>query len=177
MNMEEIWKKIPEFPEEFEVSNFGRVRRLCGKYRTTYRGNVIFRTKRPKIYELKKLGTKGYQRINLLGRVWQVHRLVASAFIHNPNNLPQVNHKNGVKTDNSADNLEWVSNIENRRHAVAMGLHASGERCTQAKLTAEKVKQLRAMAGQYTQRQLASMFGLVQQTVSCILIGKTWKSV
>lgn len=69
----------------------------------------------------------GYSRVNLWvnGKVTQkqVHRLVAIEHIENPNNKPQVNHIDGDKSNNNAQNLEWVTNQENRDHAVRLGLH------------------------------------------------------
>lgn len=57
-----------------------------------------------------------------------VHRLVASAFIDNPDNLSDVNHKNGLKGDNHVDNLEWMSRKDNLLHAMRTGLHANPEK-------------------------------------------------
>lgn len=118
----EEWRKIPGLPPEFEASNYGRIRRLAGTYKTTFFGQLITRAKPAKIFALKKLSPKGYQRINLCGRVYAVHRLIGKAFILNPLNLPQINHKDGIKVHNWTDNLEWNTNQENRDHAVAMGL-------------------------------------------------------
>jgi hypothetical protein len=62
------------------------------------------------------LVTKGYPTVSLYKKDYQVHRLVADAFIPNPNNLPQVNHINGDKTDNRVENLEWCTNRQNVTH-------------------------------------------------------------
>lgn len=124
----EIWRKIPNISEEYEVSNLGRVRRIGGTYQTTFYGQSITRSKPPKIFALRALSAKGYQRINLEGRVRQIHRIVALAFLPNPDGLPQINHKDGIKTNNKVENLEWCTNQDNRNHAVANGLHAKGPR-------------------------------------------------
>lgn len=77
----------------------------------------------------QRLDKYGYLRVNLYegtkNHTVTVHRLVAKAFVPNPNNLPEVNHIDGDKTNNNADNLEWVSSSENQKHAFMIGLQKS----------------------------------------------------
>lgn len=98
----EIWKDAPGFPG-YQVSNAGRVRSF---ERILVPDNV-----------------KGYYRVRLYrkGRVSRVyiHRLVASAFVPNPGGLPQINHKNEIKTDNRPDNLEWCTAQYNNTYGTA----------------------------------------------------------
>lgn len=110
----EIWKTLPGTKGFIEISNEGRVRSfLRGEER-------ILKT---------QTDQKGYQRFSITidrhKTTYKLHREVAKAFVPNDNNLPQVNHKNGNKNDNTAANLEWVSNLENARHAVENGLWAN----------------------------------------------------
>ena len=115
----EIWKKIDsDGVGTYEVSNEGRVRRVLhdrraikkyGQYK--YLKPVLHRGKRTNYLDIG-IG----RRKRML-----VHRLVAEAFIPNPNNLPQVNHKNGNGMDNRVENLEWVTNRENAIHARENG--------------------------------------------------------
>lgn len=104
-----IWKAIPGTKGEYQVSNTGLVM-------TTKTGRIL----RPVI------DVRGYERVALYktdkDRRYKVHRLVATAFIPNPNSLPQVNHKDGDKRNNNVDNLEWISNADNMKHANANGL-------------------------------------------------------
>ena len=95
----EVWKPIPGYVGFYEVSNFGRVKSLNYKRTGTTK---ILKPKKDKygylIIHLSKNGLKKY---------YLVHRLVAMTFIPNPDNLPQINHRNEIKTDNSVWNLEW----------------------------------------------------------------------
>lgn len=100
---------------------------------------------------------------------------MAAAFIDNPNSLPQVNHINGIKSDNRVDNLEWVTGCQNMVHASKSGLlnPISGERHYCAKLTTEQVKEIRACKSM-SQREMARMYGVSKATIAGILNNKTW---
>ena len=108
--MEEIWKDIKGYEGLYQVSNLGRVKSLP---RLMFNGKGYFMSKE----KILKLGTaNGYKRVTLCKNNEQepflVHRLVAEAFIPNPNNLPQVNHKIDDfehRSDNRVENLEWCT--------------------------------------------------------------------
>ena len=107
----EIWKTIAGTKGFIEVSNQGRARSLL-------RGE-------PRVLK-PQVDNKGYHRIRVTVERekmnYKVHREIAKAFIPNPNNLPQVNHKDGNKNNNSVDNLEWITNRDNAHHAIENGL-------------------------------------------------------
>jgi hypothetical protein len=113
--MTEHWKTIANF-EAYEVSDLGRVRRrLPGGSGAAVVGKLLKPRPDPKGY-LKVVLCRDGEHSK------KVHRLVAEAFIPNPLNLPQVNHKRGNKADNRALKLEWRSNLGNMQHAVSLGL-------------------------------------------------------
>ena len=125
-SLQEEWKYIEGYEKKYQISNMGRLRSLYFKDK--------YGNKWDKIYYLKwSLNRKGYQRTRLclngkLNSSVFAHRLVADAFIPNPQNLPQVNHKDGNKKNNRVDNLEWCSNKENALHSQKNGLNPSLKR-------------------------------------------------
>lgn len=117
---------------------------------------------------------KGYLRVSISKKLIFVHRLVAEKYIPNPDNLPQVNHKDGNKLNNSVENLEWVSNQQNREHAVETGLHLSGEACSWSKLDWEKVDFIRTHLD-ISNDELGKMFNVSPHTINDVKLYKTWK--
>lgn len=119
----EFWKPIPGYPA-YDVSNFGRVRSWKGRSRVRgIKGTIKVRRVIPRMMVTRIPKGKGYLTIVLDQRgTKQVHRLVASAFIPNPDNLPEVNHKNAIKSDCRLENLEWSTRLLNQQHAWDAGL-------------------------------------------------------
>lgn len=171
-DVEEIWKPVPmpEWGDAYDVSNLGRVRRIkpaCG--------STVGKILKP------VNATKGYYQVSL-GRHCNalIHRLVAEAFIGPCPPKHEVNHKNGIKTDNRIDNLEYVTSFENNKHAVDLGLRwrHRGEAHHSAKLTAKTVQAIRELLAQgVRQATIARRYGLSRSVVSRIKQGKTWKHI
>lgn len=110
----EIWKQFHDF---YEVSNTGKVKSLP---RTVTRKDGITRKVTGKILK-PFVNPHGYLTFRLQGISYQVHRIVAETFIPNPENKPQVNHKDLNKSNNDISNLEWVTHKENTHHAIQNG--------------------------------------------------------
>lgn len=109
-------------------------------------------------------------------RYFLVHRLVASLYVPNPYKKEQVNHIDGDKTNNNADNLEWVTNRENRQHAVKNELQIHGDKCPWAKLSQADVYFIRSHP-EMTRKDLADRLGVSAHTISDIRLGRSWKTV
>ena len=124
--MEEIWKDIPGYEGYYQVSNLGRVKSL---ERRVYKGvdkngNPFYQTLKTRICVLQKSSWGGYPSIVLRKdrnvKSFFVHRLVASLFVPNQENLKEINHKDGDRNNNVAENLEWCNRSYNIWHAYHM---------------------------------------------------------
>lgn len=116
----EEWRDIKGFEGFYQISNYGLIK---GIQRKIYRDN-FYTIRKEKILK-KSLDKDAYEKI-ILSKLnkdytFQVHRLIGSAFLNNPTNLPTINHKNKIKSNNFVLNLEWASHRENSCHRSKMG--------------------------------------------------------
>lgn len=165
--MEEAWLPIAGFEASHEVSNFGHVR-------TTARREHILAPKVGRGYYRAVLTVKGTQHVRL------IHRLVAEMFLGPaPSDRHQVNHIDGDKLNNRADNLEWCTASENGKHAYRVGLSVSrkGSQHGRAKLNEEQIAEIRSLRGIVPHRVLAARFGVQQTHISRIMRGVRWAHV
>lgn len=174
----EYWADIKDYEGYYQVSNFGCVRSvdrvdIAGHRRT---GKILkFNCSGSAKYARYRLSKEG-QKTNFDG-----HRLVAQAFISNPDNSPVVNHINGVKTDNRLTNLEWCTAQDNIKHACKMGLNNSnyqkGESNPQAKLSTFDVLEIKRLLieSKLSQREIASKFNISEGAIYNIKSGSNWK--
>lgn len=138
----------------------------------------VFSKRTGKIKKMKLHTTqKGYKEVELYGKTYKVHRLVAKTYIPNPNNLPQVNHKNGNKQDNSVDNLEWCDNSYNQKHAWENGLHKPHKPKNRV-LTDKLAEQIRFeyKTTKISHRELANKYNVSKTTIGDLLRGKYYKN-
>jgi len=125
---------------------------------------------------------KGYLRVSLGANRESnlVHRLVAKAFIHNPDNYSQVNHKDTNKKNNKVSNLEWCTNSMNMAHAIENGLRASfkGQLNGRCILSESDVLEIRAKSKSgYSKPQLASEYGVSTHAIKDIRMGRSWTHI
>ena len=165
--MQETWKDVNGYKGFYKVSSWGRIFSFA---REGTNGGLLSLIKTPKSYLVVNL----YQGSKLTN--CRVHRLVARAFIPNPDNKPEINHKNGVKTDNRVDNLEWVTHEENITHATKTGLMPKGENCYKAKLTEEDVLKIIELLkiNFLSMKQIARLFNVGPRQINYISQGKSW---
>jgi len=171
----EIWRDVVGYEGIYKVSSIGRVKSLERLVKCGHPGSNP-RRKKEKVLNIN-YHTDGYPQtqLNVDGkfRTIKIHRLVAEAFLPNPKCFLIVNHKDGNKANNSADNLEWCTSSENVRHALNTGLlvHKTGENHHNSKLNQNQAQQIR---GVLPQRKVAKIFGVSQNVVTKIQLERSY---
>ena len=142
-------------------------------YYVTEDGNIY--SAKTKRMVAQRINPCGYKAVNLSingkCKTFDVHRLVALAYIPNPDNLPVINHKNGIKTDNRVENLEWVTHKENVMHAIETGLWkpAKGKETNHGRFEVSDVLRIRELKEQGLPiRKIAKMFNITHGAVEQI---------
>lgn len=159
----EIWKDIKDYENYYEVSNLGNIR-------SKNHYSVLGQKRFYKSKEIKTIIDNGYFRVSLyIGtkkNTLRLHRIIAIAFINNIENKPQVNHINGIKTDNRVENLEWCTSSENVTHAYKNNL-------IKTKLSKKDVIDI--FNDNNSQRLIAKKYNVSQGIISRIKNKKVYK--
>ncbi len=169
--MQEEWQIIADYPD-YSISNMGNLKSRRPWSKQKDKTIVKERLLNPHLTHY------GYRAVRLCKDGKQVdrliHRLVIAAFIGDCPEGKEVNHIDGVKTNNRIDNLEYVTDSEQRQHAYDMGLQKKGGDKWNAILNAEKVVEIRNLIGKMKGREIAKIYGVTPGTISDIKKGRRW---
>lgn len=168
---EEIWKEIDGYNGHYLINAIGQIKSKQKNWKN-------YRIKTPVLHP------QGYYTVvlwlNYKPKLFKIHRLIAQYFIPNPLNLPAINHKNGIKTDNRIGNLEWCTFQHNVRHMFDNKLTtAIGETHYNSKLKKRDIKWIRE---NYHPKKMhtgiiSKKFGITPQCAGRILLRKSWKHI
>lgn len=169
---DEQWKDVPEYEGLYLVSTHGRV--FSFKRAGNRKDRILkpFRSSANGSYRCVSLNKNGVDKRK------SIHRLVATAFIKNPNGLREVNHKDGRPSNNHVDNLEWVNRSQNQLHAFAIGLKSNkGEMNGNHELTEREANFMRYIRGLYPEIKtidIADFYGVAPDHIRKIFRFKAW---
>lgn len=165
---DELWQPISECPDHYQISNMGRCRSLdritlWGNREIFIKGRILCAKHRKGLYSSYILS------VNNVHMTRQIHTLVASHFIPNPENKETVNHKFGRRFDNRASELEWNTNSENNLHGHDIGLFHT------RKIAASAVMEIRSSP--LSDIKLAQIYGVRPGNIWNIRNRKSWKHI
>lgn len=174
-------KSIEGFEGIYAVTDDGRVW-SSPRVLHTVRNGKSFSIKAGGYFLKQGFHKCGYKQVTLGSKKkfpYKVHRLVAQVFIENPLNLKEVNHKNGIKTDNRIENLEWCTRSYNIHHSFLIGKQDNrGSRNPFSKLKENDISEIRSLLKEnILQKEIGRRFGVSQLAISNIKMGRTWNHV
>lgn len=187
LSEQEIWKDVVDYEGQYEVSNTGKLRYVP---KTIMR----FRKDTGKSHAIHIKGKTSFGSLNKKGyfdvKLWKdgtsksivIHRLIAQSYIPNPSKLPQVNHIDGVKTNNRVENLEWCDNAHNVKHAYVLGLAVGlkGEKQNGSKIKESDVLEIRKFYADNPTafyRIYAEKLNLSIKSICSIVNRKSWTHI
>lgn len=175
----EIWKDIIEMESFYSVSNYGRIVRKSRPVKTKG-GERNLKERYSKLQNNGRGYLALYVKINGKRTLLYIHRLVAMYFLENPFKLPEVNHKDGNKSNNNVDNLEWITREDNQKHASENNLIKKGEACSYSKLNKNDVlaiRRLYRMNPGFNKCAVARKLNVRDTTIHKIINNQRWKSI
>ena len=160
---EEIWKPIVGYEGLYEISTLGRIKRLEKLVVNKIGSNAPFLRKFPERYVTDSGKSNRYSKVGLLKnketKYFNIHRLVAEAFIPNPDNKPEVNHIDGIKNNNTVSNLEWCTPRENTQHILKLR-RSQSKKWGNASLSDKQVIEILEFLKENTQKGIRVKHGL-----------------
>jgi len=179
--MNELWADVIGYEKYYQVSNLGQIKSKDRRVNSSFGKTRVIKGRLLKTPTDKA----GYPRIDLCGGTKKrnnqyVHRLVAEHFIENSNQYPEVNHIDGVKSNNDFINLEWCTHHQNMSHAFKNGLVKNagkqrGQKCSASKLTNNQVIEIKnRLKNKETHASIANDFPVGKSAISEINAGRSW---
>lgn len=171
----EIWKDVIGYEGLYQVSNLGNVKSVDRLRKRENRKDAFIKGKKLAIHKRGNYFKVGLCKNGLVNQL-SIHRLIAINFIPNPENKPQVNHINGIKSDNRLDNLEWNTAKENSIHSFDLGMSKKGNDCSFSKLDNESVLKIKNdKESKY--KYLAVKYNVSVSCITAIKTNRNWKHI
>ena len=176
---DEIWKSLKDFEEEFQCSNYGRIKRNARSWRRGRQGCQIKSI--PEGIVKQRILKQGYVKVNLckkgIKKSYSVQRLVALTFIPNKKKeANNVNHKDGNKINNMVSNLEWVTPSENTLHSLYVLDNIKKHRARYNNFSKEEIQDIKNKKEQgILQKEIAKIYGVSLSVINLIITNRTYQ--
>lgn len=171
----EIWLEIPGYEGAYEASNLGQIRSMDREVKYIKGGKEIVNKYKGKVLT-PTFDKDGYRQVTMKKTV-KVHRIVAKAFLPNPENKATVNHIDGIKDNNNISNIEWATFSENANHKYSVLNRGRGEEHGKTTLTEDQVRAIKVNKDNLKGVELAEIYGVTSSAISSIKHGKNWGHV